>query len=103
MSVLLFVYNIIKHDSIFPFFFSTKRLFNNDKIFALFPDSKDSIPPIIKQALYSHKRALYKNAVNSSFEVSLVQNKIFCETGKFLVRYLYIRKRSLSIFSLLSI
>ena len=100
ISLFLLIYKIIKQEFIFPCL-STYRLFNNFKIFDFFSNSKDSIPPIMKQALYSHKIALYKNEVISSFDVSFAHNKIFCDIGKFFVKYLYILISSFSKFSFL--
>ena len=63
-------------------------------------NSNNSIPPIIKQELNSHKIALNKKDVNSSIVVSLLHNKIAWGAGLFSVRYLYIRNISFSNLSL---
>jgi hypothetical protein len=52
-------------------------------------NSKDSIPPMIKQEWYWHKMLLYKKDSISSFEVSLLHNNMFWAIGICPVKYLY--------------
>ena len=86
---------MIKQEVIFSLL-SAYNLFNNSSNLLFLSNSNNSIPPIIKQELYSHKIALYKKHVNSSFVVSLLHNKTVWATGLFSVRYLYIWNKSFS-------
>ena len=81
------IYVIIRQDFIFFSFW----LYNSANkflktIFCL--NWSNSIPAMMKHEFHSHKIALYKNAVNSSIVVSLLQNKIYWALGFLLVRYL---------------
>ena len=70
------MYNKIKHELIFSSPLG-KNLFNNSITYIFCSISNKSIPDIIKHELNSHKIALYKNDVISSFFITLLHIKIF--------------------------